>query len=96
MALEMQDRAARLTDPAPAAVRLRQPSAAAYGWIVFIQVAVVVLGTLAATWSTWRITGRELVSISRSAAGVRLATLGLVLGCGAAAAVLYLITHAAD
>jgi polyferredoxin len=66
------------------------------GWIVFIQVAVVVLGTLAATWSTWRITGRELVSISRSGVGVRLATLGLVLGCGAAAAVLYLIMHAAD
>ena len=66
------------------------------GWIVVIQVAVVVLGTLAATWSTWRITGRELVSISRSGVGVRLATLGLVLGCGAAAAVLYLIMHAAD
>ena len=66
------------------------------GWIVFIQVAVVVLGTLAAAWSTWRITGRELVSISRSRAGVRFATLGLVLGCGVAAAVLYLIMHAAD
>jgi len=66
------------------------------GWIVFIQVAVVVLGTLAASWSTWRITGRELVSISRSGVGVRLVTLGLVLGCGAVAAVLYLIMHAAD
>jgi NosR/NirI family nitrous oxide reductase transcriptional regulator len=66
------------------------------GWVVFTQVAVVALGTLAAIWSTWRITGRELLSISRSGAGVRLATLGLVLGCGAAAAVLYLIMHAAD
>jgi len=66
------------------------------GWIVFIQVAVVVLGTLAAAWSTWRIAGRELASISRSGVAVRLATLGLVLGCGAAAAVLYLIMHAAD
>jgi len=66
------------------------------GWIVVIQVAIVALGTLAALWSTWRITGRELSSISRSAVGVRLATLGLVLGCGAAAAILYLIMHAAD
>jgi NosR/NirI family transcriptional regulator, nitrous oxide reductase regulator len=71
-------------------------SIATNGWIVFIQVAVVVLGTLAAAWSTWRIAGRELVSISRSAAGVRLASLGLVLGSGAAAAVLYVIMHAAD
>ncbi len=66
------------------------------GWIVFTQVAVIALGTLAALWATWRITGRELVSISRNAVGVRLATLGLVLGCGAGAAVLYLIMHAAD
>jgi NosR/NirI family nitrous oxide reductase transcriptional regulator len=66
------------------------------GWIVVVQVAVVALGTLAAAWSTWRITGNELVSISRSRIGVRLTTLFVVLGCGAAAAVLYVIMHAAD
>lgn len=66
------------------------------GWIVFIQMAVVAVGTLAAAWSTWRISGRELISISRSSTGVRLATVGFVVGCGVVAAVLYLIMHAAD
>jgi hypothetical protein len=66
------------------------------GWIVFAQVAVVLLGTIAAGWTTWKITGRELVPASRSVIGVRLATLGLVLVSGAAAAVLYVIMQAAD
>jgi uncharacterized membrane protein YccF (DUF307 family) len=66
------------------------------GWIVFVQVAVVVVGTMAASWSTWKIAQRELVPVSRNAVGVRLATLGFVLACGAAAAVLYVMMHAAD
>ena len=66
------------------------------GWIVFTQVAVVVVGTMAASWSTWKIAGRELVPVSRNALGVRLATVGFVLACGAAAAVLYVMMHAAD
>ena len=64
--------------------------------IVIAQVAVMALGTLAALWSVWRISGRELVPVSRSAIGVRVAALGLVLGCGAAAAVLYVSIQAAD
>ncbi len=64
--------------------------------IVIAQVAVVALGTLAALWSTWRIGSRELVPVSRSAAGVRAATLGFVLICGVAAAMLYVIMQAAD
>jgi hypothetical protein len=66
------------------------------GWIVFTQVAVVLVGTAAAVWSTWKIADRELVPVSRSALGVRLATVGFVLACGAAAAVLYVMMHAAD
>ena len=64
--------------------------------IVLVQVLVVAAGTLAALWATWRITGRELVEVSRGRLGVRLAASGLVLACGVAAAVLYVLMHAAD
>ncbi|MDA8046393.1 MAG: 4Fe-4S binding protein [Actinomycetota bacterium] len=66
------------------------------GWIVFTQVAIIALGTAAALWATWRIAGRELIPISRSALGVRLTTLSVVLASGAGAALLYVIMHAAD
>ncbi len=64
--------------------------------IVIAQVAVMALGTLAALWSAWRIGSRELIPVSRGAIGVRVATLGLVLICGVAAAVLYVLIQAAD
>ncbi len=64
--------------------------------IVIAQLAVIALGTAGSLWSTWRITNRELVPVSRGAVGVRVATLSLVLVCGAAAAVLYVLIHAAD
>jgi len=64
--------------------------------IVLVQVLVVALGTAAALWSTWRIGSRELVPLSRSAFGVRLATTTFVLACGATAAILYVIMHAAN
>jgi len=64
--------------------------------IVIAQVAVMALGTLAALWSVWRIGSRELVPVSRSAIGVRVATAGFVLSCGAVAAVLYVLIQAAD
>ncbi len=66
------------------------------GWIVYVQVAIIALGTLAALWSTLRITNRELVPLSRSALGARVATLSFVAACGAAAAVLYVLMHAAN
>jgi NosR/NirI family nitrous oxide reductase transcriptional regulator len=66
------------------------------GWIVVIQVAVVALGALASAWASWRIAGRELVPISRSALGVRLVSVGFALACGAAAGLLYVLMHAAD
>jgi polyferredoxin len=64
--------------------------------IVIAQVAVIGLGMAAALWSTWRITGRELVPISRGTVGVRVATAVLVLACGLAAAGLYVLMNAAD
>ncbi len=66
------------------------------GWIVVTQVAVVLLGTAAAAWATWKIAGRELVPVSRNAIGVRVATVTFALACGAAAAFLYVLMHAAD
>jgi NosR/NirI family nitrous oxide reductase transcriptional regulator len=64
--------------------------------IVLAQVLVVALGTVAALWATWRIGTRELLPISRSAVGVRVATLGIVLATGVAASVLYMMIHAAE
>ena len=66
------------------------------GWIVVVQVAVVCLGALAAAWATWRITTNELVPISDHKVAVRVVTVGVALACGAAAAVLYVLMHAAD
>ena len=64
--------------------------------IVAVQVAVMALGTLGALRATWRIANRELAPVSRSTLAVRVATLGLVAVCGAAAAVLYVAMQAAD
>lgn len=64
--------------------------------IVVAQVAVIAMGTAGALWATWKITGRELVSISRGKVDSRAASLGLVLVCGLTAAVLYVLINAAD
>ena len=64
--------------------------------IVAAQVAVLAAGTAWALWCTWRIAGRELAPLSRSAAGARIAALGLVLACGVASAALYVVMQAAD
>ncbi len=64
--------------------------------IVLVQVAVIALGTLGSLWATWRIAGRDLVPVSNHAAGVRIASLGVVLACGIAAGFLYVIMHAAS
>ncbi len=66
------------------------------GGIVAVQVAVVSIGALAAAFATWRIATRELVPVSRGRLGIRLASVGFALACGAAAAVLYVLMHAAD
>jgi NosR/NirI family nitrous oxide reductase transcriptional regulator len=64
--------------------------------IVGVQVAIIAIGTLAAAWSTWKISGREIVPVSRGGAAVRVASLSLVLVFGAVAAVLYVLMNAAD
>ncbi len=64
--------------------------------IIAVQVAVIALGTLASLWATWRITSRELVPVSRGVLGLRVATLGVVVACGTAAAVLYVVMQAAN
>jgi hypothetical protein len=64
--------------------------------IVVAQVVVMALGTAGGLWATWRISGRELVAVSRGKVGVRAASVGLVVLCGLAAAVLYVLINAAD
>jgi polyferredoxin len=64
--------------------------------IITTQLIVVGLGTIGSLWATWRIANRELVQVSRSAAGIRVAALSLVLVCGIAAAWLYILINAAD
>lgn len=64
--------------------------------IVAVQVAIIGVGTLAALWSTWKISGRELMPVSRGGAAVRAASLTVVLACGVLAAVLYVLMNAAD
>jgi len=64
--------------------------------IVEVQVVVIALGTLASMWASWRISGRELVTISRHPAAARAVAVALPLACGVAAAVLYVIMHAAS
>ena len=65
-------------------------------WIVTVQVAIIGAGTLAALWSTWKISGRELTPVSRGGAAVRAASLTVVLACGVLAATLYVLMNAAD
>jgi len=64
--------------------------------IVVVQIAVIGLGTVAALWATWKIAGRDLVPVASHPVGARLASLGVVLGFGVLASVLYVIMHAAS
>ncbi len=64
--------------------------------IIGVQVGVIAAGTLAALWSTWKISKRELVPVSRGSVAVRTAALTIVLAAGVLAAVLYVMMNAAD
>ena len=64
--------------------------------IVDVQVAVIALGMLASMWASWRISGRELVAISRHPVAARVVAVALPLACGVAAGILYVIMHAAN
>ncbi len=63
--------------------------------IVAVQVAVVGLGAIASMWASWKISGRELVAISRHPVAARLIALALPLACGVVAASFYVAMHAA-
>jgi len=64
--------------------------------IVMVQVAVIALGMFASMWASWKISGRDLIGISRHPAAARAVALALPVACGLVAAVLYVIMHAAD
>ena len=63
--------------------------------IVVVQVAVMALGTLGAMWAMWRISGRDLAPMAVHPLAARLSAVGLAAVCGAVAASLYVIMHAA-
>ncbi len=62
--------------------------------LVIAQIVVMVLGTAAGVWATWRIANRDLVPV---ATGVRVKTAAVAFPilCGAAAAFLYVLMHGA-
>ena len=64
--------------------------------IVVVQVVIVVLGTLAAMWTSWRIAKRDLVPLTDHPRGVQIAAVTLAGVCGAVASVLYVLMSAAD
>ncbi len=63
--------------------------------IVAIQVVVIAIGTLAAMWTSWRISGRELTAIATRPLLARFSAVGLAAAFGLLASVLYVAMHAA-
>ncbi|MDA8297167.1 MAG: 4Fe-4S binding protein [Actinomycetota bacterium] len=64
--------------------------------IVAVQLAVVGVGTLAAMWTSWRISGRELAPVATRPLVARLSAVGLAAGFGVLASILYVAMHAAQ
>ncbi|HQT99232.1 MAG TPA: 4Fe-4S binding protein [Acidimicrobiales bacterium] len=64
--------------------------------IIAVQVGVMVLGTLAAMWTTWRIAGRDLAPVSSRRRAVQVSATSFALALGVATAVLYVLMNAAD
>ncbi len=75
--------------------RLYDMSLATGNKTVAIQLVVMGIGTLAALWTSWRISGRELAPIARHPLAVRVSAVGLAAAFGVFAAVLYVAMHAA-
>ena len=63
--------------------------------IINVQVGVIALGTLGAMWAMWRIVNRDLLSVSRSALGVRVGSMAVVLASGIGAGWMYVLMQAA-
>ena len=64
--------------------------------IVAVQVGVIAAGTLAALWTTWRISGREIAPVATRPLAARLASVAVVVVLGGVAGWLYVIMHAAS
>ncbi len=64
--------------------------------IIAVQVGVVVLGTLASVWTTWRIASRDLVPVSRAPRTTRVSAVVMTVGLGVLVSVLYVLMNAAD
>lgn len=64
--------------------------------IVWVQLAVIGLGTVASLWATWRIVGRDLAGVVRSVGQARGVALAWVLVVGALISLLYVAMHAAS
>jgi NosR/NirI family nitrous oxide reductase transcriptional regulator len=64
--------------------------------IVVVQLIVIILGTLASMWASWRIAKRDLVPLTDHPRGVQVAAVSLAAVCGVAASVLYVLMAAAD
>ncbi len=64
--------------------------------VVAVQLVVMSIGTVAAMWTSWRISGRELAPIARRPLVARLSAVGLAVGFGTLACILYVAMHAAQ
>lgn len=64
--------------------------------IVLVQLIIIVLGTLASMWASWRIAKRDLVPLTDHPRGVQVAAVSLAAICGVVASVLYVLMSAAD
>jgi polyferredoxin len=64
--------------------------------IIAVQVGVMVLGTVAAVYTSWRIAGRDLAGLATSRRRVQISAASFALLCGVAAMVLYILMNAAD
>lgn len=76
--------------------RLYHLSLATGGRVVAVQLVVMSIGTAAAAWTSWRISGRELAPIARHPLAARLSAVTLAIGLGVLACVLYIAMHAAQ
>jgi hypothetical protein len=64
--------------------------------IIAVQVAVMMLGTVAAMWASWKIAGRDMVLAGGSRRTVQIGASTFAFACGAAAAGLYVLMNAAS
>ena len=64
--------------------------------IIFVQVGVVAMGTIAAMWASWRIAGRDIAPAGGNKRVVQVSAATFALALGVLIAVLYVLMNAAD